>query len=135
MPLPTSTREWAIDFSLVTGVPERATMQATMHVSPMIAALTGALTLFAAPCWAQTPEAADAAAAPQRELVIGTKEAAPFAMKSADGSWSAISIGVWRRIADQLHLRSRFAEEADVQALIDGVAAGRFDMAVAASTV
>jgi polar amino acid transport system substrate-binding protein len=125
------TREWAIEFSLVTGVPERA----TMHMSAMIAALSGALTLFAAPCWAQTPEAADAAAAPQRELVIGTKEAAPFAMKSADGSWSGISIDLWRRIADQLHLRYRFAEEADVQALINGVATGRFDMAVAALTV
>src|ERR1700688_2170210 len=135
MPLPTSTREWAIDFSLVTGVPERATMQATMHVSPMIAALTGALTLFAAPCWAQTPEAADAAAASQQELVIGTKEAAPFAMKAADGSWSGISIDLWRRIADDLHLHYRLAEEADVQALIDGVAAGRVDMAGAALAV
>jgi polar amino acid transport system substrate-binding protein len=110
-------------------------MQAMMHVSPTIAALAGALTLFAAPCRAQTPEAADAAAASQRELVIGTKEAAPFAMKAADGSWSGISIDLWRRIADDLHLHYRFAEEADVQALIDGVAAGRFDMAVAALTV
>ena len=106
-----------------------------MHMSATIAALTGALTLFAAPCWAQTPEAANAAAAPQRELVIGTKEAAPFAMKSADGSWSGISIDLWRHIADEQHLHYRFAEEASVQALIDGVVAGRFDMAVAALTV
>jgi polar amino acid transport system substrate-binding protein len=108
-----------------------------MHMSARIAALTGALTLLAAPCCAQMPQAADAAAAAmsQRELVIGTKEAAPFAMKSADGSWSGISIDLWRRIADELHLHYRFAEEADVQALIDGVAAGRFDMAVAALTV
>jgi len=106
-----------------------------MHMSATIAALTGALTLFAAPSGAQTPEAADAAAVPQRELVIGTKEAAPFAMKSADGNWSGIGIDLWRRIADQLHLRYRFAEEADVQALIDGVTAGRFDVAVGALTV
>jgi len=106
-----------------------------MHMSATIVALTGALTLFAAPCGAQTPEAADAAAVPQRELVIGTKEAAPFAMKSADGNWSGIGIDLWRRIADQLHLRYRFAEEADVQALIDGVTAGRFDVAVGALTV
>ncbi|HMG78073.1 MAG TPA: transporter substrate-binding domain-containing protein [Xanthobacteraceae bacterium] len=106
-----------------------------MHMSAMIAALTGALTLFAAPCCAQTPQAADAAATSQRELVVGTKEAAPFAMKAADGSWSGISIDLWRRIADDLHLHYRLAEEADVQALIDGVAAGRFDMAVAALTV
>src|ERR1700684_2236555 len=103
-----------------------------MHVSRMIAALAGALTIFVRPCRAQTPEAATAS---QQELVIGTKEAAPFAMKSADGSWSGISIDLGRRIADDLHLHYRFAEEADVQALIDGVAAGRFDMAVAALTV
>lgn len=106
-----------------------------MHMSAEIAVLTGALTLFAAPCSAQTPQAADAAAASQRELVIGTKEAAPFAMKAADGSWSGMSIDLWRHIADDLHLHYRFAEEASVQALIDGVVAGRFDMAVAALTV
>jgi polar amino acid transport system substrate-binding protein len=110
-------------------------MQAAVHVSATIAVLTGALTLFATPCCAQAPEAADVAAASQRELVIGTKEAAPFAMKAADGSWSGISIDLWRRIADDLHLHYRFAEEASVQALIDGVAAGRFDLAVAALTV
>jgi polar amino acid transport system substrate-binding protein len=106
-------------------------MQATMHVSPMIAALAGALTLLATPCCAQAPEAT----ASQQELVIGTKEAAPFAMKAADGSWSGISIDLWRHIADEQHLHYRFVEEASVQALIDGVAAGRFDMAVAALTV
>ena len=106
-----------------------------MHMSAMIAALTGALMLFAAPCCAQTPQAADATAASQQELVIGTKEAAPFAMKAADGNWSGISIDLWRRIADDLHLHYRFVEEASVQTLIDGVAAGRFDMAVAALTV
>mgnify|MGYP003398821445 FL=1 len=35
---------------------------------------------------AQTP--ADALL--QRELVVGTKEAAPFAMKSSDGSWTGL---------------------------------------------
>ena len=36
-----------------------------------------------------------------RELVIGTKEAPPFAMKAADGAWQGISIDLWRRIADE----------------------------------
>src|SRR6202161_4422860 len=110
-------------------------MRTMMHVSATIAALAGALTLFATLCCAQAPEAAHAGGASPRGLVIGTKEAAPLDMKSADDSWSGISIDLWRRIADDLHLHYRFAEEADVQALIDGVAAGRFDMAVAALTV
>jgi ABC-type amino acid transport substrate-binding protein len=71
----------------------------------------------------------------QRELVVATKEAPPFAMKARDGSWNGISIDLWRRVADELHLRYRFHEEPNVQALIDGVANEKFDVAVAALTV
>jgi ABC-type amino acid transport substrate-binding protein len=70
-----------------------------------------------------------------RELVVGTKEAPPFAMKAADGTWQGISIELWRRMADEMHLRFRFSEENTVQGLLDGVAAGKFDIAVAALTV
>src|SRR5271170_5751621 len=101
---------------------------------PIIAALAGAVLIFTAPCRAQTPNGASAAPAPQRELVVGTKEAPPFAMK-ADGSWNGISIELWRHIADQLHLRYRFGEEPNVQGLIDGVASGKYDIAVAALTL
>src|SRR5215813_5708737 len=72
---------------------------------------------------------------PDKELVIGTKEAAPFAMKQADGSWHGISIDLWRRIADRLHLRYRFLEESTVQDLVAGTADGSFDAAIAALTV
>jgi polar amino acid transport system substrate-binding protein len=99
----------------------------------VIAALAGAILAFTGPCRAQTAENADASS--QRVLVIGTKEAPPFAMKAADGSWQGISVDLWRHVADQLHLQYRFAEEPDVQRLIDGVAAGKFDVAVAALTV
>jgi polar amino acid transport system substrate-binding protein len=72
---------------------------------------------------------------PDRELVIATKEAPPFAMKQQDGSWRGISIDLWRRIADRLHLRYRLLEQATVQNLIDGTAEGSFDAAMAAITV
>ena len=71
----------------------------------------------------------------QRELVIGTKEAPPFAIKNRDGSWSGISIELWRRVADEMKLPYRLVEEQTVQGLIDGTAAGKFDAAVAALTV
>ena len=45
-----------------------------------------------------------------RELVVGTKVAPPFAMKAEDGTWHGISIDLWRRIANQMHLRYRFQE-------------------------
>ena len=34
---------------------------------------------------------------PNRELVVGTKEAPPFAMKAPDGSWTGLSIDLWRQ--------------------------------------
>jgi polar amino acid transport system substrate-binding protein len=108
---------------------------AAMPRSLFISAMVCAALIFAERCQAQTAGKADNAAAPQRELVVGTKEAPPFAMKDADGNWSGISIDLWRRIADELHLRYRIAEEARVQGLIDGVANGKFDIAVAALTV
>jgi len=100
-----------------------------------VAALAGALMIFAGPCLAQIPLATAPATSSQRELVVGTKEAAPFAMKDADGVWHGISIDLWRRIADRLQLRYRFVEEPDVQSLIDGVTTGKLDVAVAALTM
>jgi len=104
-----------------------------MRLLPIIAALISAAVILAGPCRAQMP--ANAAGVPQRELVVGTKQTPPFAMKNADDSWSGISIDLWRHVADEQHLRYRFAEEPTVQALMDGVIDGRFDIAVAALTV
>lgn len=104
-----------------------------MRLSPMLAALTVTASIFAGPCRAQTAGNADVSS--QRELVIGTKQAPPFAMKAADRAWQGISIDLWRRVADDLHLHYRLVEEPDVQGLLDGVAAGKFDVAVAALTV
>jgi ABC-type amino acid transport substrate-binding protein len=83
---------------------------------------------------AQTPSAATEAIL-QRELFVGTKEAPPFAMKLADGSWSGISIDLWRRIAEEKQLRYRWIEVETVPQLIDGIVAGKFDIAVGALTV
>jgi polar amino acid transport system substrate-binding protein len=106
-----------------------------MRILPIIAVTAGAALFSVGPCRAQTSDGAKTAISSQRELVIGTKEAPPFAMKAADGSWNGISIDLWRRVADELHLRYRFAEEPNVQGLLDGVANGRFDIAIAALTV
>jgi polar amino acid transport system substrate-binding protein len=67
-------------------------------------------------------------------MVVGTKIAPPFAMKSDKGAWSGISIELWRRIAADLHLKYRF-ENVSLGELIDGTAAHRLDAATAAITV
>jgi polar amino acid transport system substrate-binding protein len=79
--------------------------------------------------------AASNPALPDRELVVGIKEAPPFVIKAPDGAWRGISIDLWRRIAEQLRLHYRFSEQATVDALLEGTRAGSFDAAVAALTV
>jgi polar amino acid transport system substrate-binding protein len=84
---------------------------------------------------AQTPNAGHSASPSPRQLVVGTKQAPPFVMKSIDGSWHGISIDLWRHVAQQLHLTYKFAEVPNVDALIQGVAKKDFDVAVAPLTV
>jgi polar amino acid transport system substrate-binding protein len=83
---------------------------------------------------AQITNSPAATNSPARELVIGTKEAPPFSMKGPDGTWQGISIELWRRVAREHDLRFRFAEENNVQGLLEGIAAGKYDIVVAAMT-
>jgi len=41
---------------------------------------------------------------PKSKLIVGTKEAPPFSMKSNDGTWKGISIDLWRKIANEMKL-------------------------------
>jgi ABC-type amino acid transport substrate-binding protein len=77
----------------------------------------------------------NAAEFPTRELVVGTKQAPPFAMKDSDGTWTGISIDLWRQIAQKLGLRFRLVEEPSVQSLIEATVRGDYDLSVAAITV
>ena len=69
-----------------------------------------------------------------RTLIVGTKEAPPFAMKSADGTWTGISIDLWRQIATDLNLKYEL-RETDLKGLLDGISSGSLDVAVAALTI
>jgi len=67
-------------------------------------------------------------------LIVGTKEAPPFAMKDADGKWSGISIELWQDLAAQLNLKYQF-KEMDLEQLLAGVTNGSLNAAVAAISV
>ena len=71
---------------------------------------------------------------PSRTLIVGTKEAPPFAMKSPKGNWSGISIDLWDKIATELDIHFTL-KEMDLRGLLDGVTNGSLDVAVAALTV
>jgi polar amino acid transport system substrate-binding protein len=109
----------------------------SLALASMAGAQEGAQGVGEAPSGAGTENVLSQPAAgfPRRELIIGTKEAPPFAMKDADGSWIGISIELWRDIAQKLGVTFRLVEEPSVQALIDATARGRYDLSVAAITI
>jgi polar amino acid transport system substrate-binding protein len=91
--------------------------------------------LLALIVWSAPDAAAQQDVSIARELVVGTKEAPPFAIKNENGEWGGISIELWRRVADQIKLKYRFAEADSMTSLLDGLEKGDFDVAIAAITV
>jgi len=115
---------------------KRATGQSMNRALPSaIAAAVVAIGLIVAASMSARAGTALEDTAGTGELVVGTKDAPPFAIKGEQGDWRGISIDLWRRIADKLKLQYRFVEAESVTALLDGVRAGTFDVAVAAITV
>lgn len=71
---------------------------------------------------------------PLPKLIVSTKEAPPFSMKTEDGIWKGVSIDLWREIADRLELNYDFREmtlEETTQSMRDATS----DVAVAGLTV
>jgi polar amino acid transport system substrate-binding protein len=80
----------------------------------------------------QAGEAVNASAPPERpsgDLVVGTFEVPPFAMRDSGGSWSGIAIELWREVARRQGIPYRL-EEHDLQSLLAAVETGRVDVAV-----
>jgi ABC-type amino acid transport substrate-binding protein len=103
-----------------------------------IAFVASVLTLYcdvAAFCQPLPQQLTPPASIIDRELLVATKEAPPFAMKGPEGTWQGISIDLWRRVANHLHLRYRFVEANTVQDLLAAISKGEADAAVAAITV
>lgn len=71
---------------------------------------------------------------PQSILRVGTKPSPPFAIKNADGSWSGISIELWRQLATELNLEYEFREVA-LDDMFTQLESGDLDVAVAAISV
>jgi hypothetical protein len=58
---------------------------------------------------------------PSRTLIVGAKEAPPFAMKNPEGNWTCIGIDLLNEIATELDIQFTF-KEMDLRGLIDGMA-------------
>ena len=64
----------------------------------------------------------------------GQKRRPPFSIKTSDGDWAGISIDLWRQIASDLNFAFEF-RELNLPDMLDGIANGSLDAAVAALTV
>ena len=67
-------------------------------------------------------------------LIVGTKEAPPFSMKTSDGQWTGLSIELWRQVAAELNFKFEI-RELTLKQLLEGVTDGSLDAAVAALTI
>jgi len=93
--------------------------------------LAQALTLFVLFAWPVLAVAAQPAVAPAlgHELVVGVRQAPPFAMRDADGVWTGISIDLWRQMAESVRIPFRF-QEVNTEQLFVGLAHGTLDAAM-----
>jgi len=78
--------------------------------------------------------AQDATADTPKKLIVGVKEAPPFAIKTAEGNWTGISVELWRGVAEDLKLTYEW-KEMTLPELLDGLEQGRVDVGIGALTV
>lgn len=67
-------------------------------------------------------------------LKVAVRVSPPFVLKDADGSYSGLTIELWEHIAAQQNYQFSYVE-AGLESLIDGVAAGEFDVGLGAISV
>lgn len=104
---------------------------------PKLALATVLLLLAGLPAAAQGGAEDTSGEAPSprpRQLQVGIKEAPPFVMKAADGTWTGISIELWRQVAAELGVRYDFQEH-NLEGLLTALEEGAVDAGVGALTV
>lgn len=67
-------------------------------------------------------------------VVVAVKEAPPFVVRHPGGGWTGLSIELWEEVAEQLN-RPYVFRQVTLTEMIDGVAEGHFDVALAALTM
>ena len=73
-------------------------------------------------------------AIPKRKLIVGVAVGPPFNIKNADGSWTGISVELWRQIAKELGIDFEFYET-NLIGNFAGLSQGWLDVAVGPLTI
>lgn len=95
----------------------------------VLTVLNGSSTL-----WSQETTVLNAEANKKIVLKVGTKQSPPFAIKNADGTWTGISIELWKHLAHKLDLEYEF-QELTLDEMLLKLETGELDAAVAAISV
>jgi ABC-type amino acid transport substrate-binding protein len=66
---------------------------------------------------------------------VAAYDSAPYAARDANGLFWGASVDLWRRVAEDRHWNYDLTLVASIEDVIDGVAAGRFDVAIGAITI
>ncbi|WP_229665202.1 transporter substrate-binding domain-containing protein [Croceicoccus mobilis] len=97
----------------------------------LLALLALLLPVLSTPAFAQDPPSSDSSG---DTMIVATREAPPFAMRTADGKWEGLAIGLWDEIAQKEGYDYRLVE-ADLSDMIDGLPRGEYDASVGALTI
>ncbi len=71
---------------------------------------------------------------PKQKYIVGIAVGPPFNIKQANGTWTGISVELWREIADELHLDFEF-RETNLSGNFDGLAQGWLDISIGPLTI
>jgi polar amino acid transport system substrate-binding protein len=71
---------------------------------------------------------------PKQKYIVGVAPGPPFNIHDADGTWTGISVELWREIANELGMDFEF-RETNLSGNFDGLAEGWLDIAVGPLTV
>jgi polar amino acid transport system substrate-binding protein len=115
-------------FSPVTRMRSQAYRTGRGVASPCV--LARALSLFAA-----VFAAAAAEDGPGEPLRVAVYDVASYGSTSPDGRFVGISVELWRRVAEDLHLPYRFTLVPHMEEVLAGLEVGRYDAAIGAITI
>lgn len=80
------------------------------------------------------PSPAPVPAIPKQKYIVGVAPGPPFNILGRDGTWTGISIELWREIAEELRIDFEF-RETNLIGSFDGLAQGWLDIAVGPLTI
>ncbi len=71
---------------------------------------------------------------PKEQLIVGTKVAEPFVIKSPNGEWDGLAMNLWEKIAREMNVEYKI-KQYDLEGLIDAVSKGEVDIGVSPMTI